>query len=478
MAGPQGTYHGSHSFHRGMDVPCSKYFASGKFGRLFPTLPALALPGVNEAGLRAKLNDLGAPGGPMDPAAGQDKANDKIPAGFVFLGQFIDHDVTLDTTSSLERQNDPEGIVNFRTPLLELDNVYGSGPEVDPWLYEGDKLLVEHEFGRGQIPRNSKRTALIGDPRNDENLIISQLQLVFLKLHNKVIDALAADGVPEGGARFREAQRIVRWLYQWVIVHEFLPLTVGKKLVDDVYTADCSGHGRRFYNWRHEPFIPVEFAVAAYRFGHSQVPAQLQVNKDFEVVGKRVPIFDRNAGGPPGDPDDLSGFGLRAARRWVNWKFFFATTSTKPQPSRRIDRVLSKPLFDLPFITPTPESPSSLAARNLLRGQTFGLPSGQSVACAMCIEPLAKADLAEVAALGFDERTPLFYYILEEARVVGKGQRLGPVGGRIIAEVLIGLLEGDRMSYVRANPKWTPADEILGLGADVGMADLINLAES
>lgn len=434
---------------------------------------------MDDAGLRAKLNDLGAPGGPMDPGVGENKANDKIPAGFVFFGQFVDHDVTLDTTSSLERQNDPEGIENFRTPLLELDNVYGSGPEVDPWLYDGDKFLIEHELGRGQIPRNSLKTALIGDPRNDENLVISQLQLVFLKLHNKVIDALAADGVPPGGARFREGQRIVRWLYQWVIVHEFLPLTVGKKLTDDVYTADCTGTGRRFYNWRHEPFIPVEFAVAVYRFGHSQVPELLKVNKDFKVVGQRVPIFDRNAGGPPGDPDDLSGFGLRAARRWVDWKNFFATTSgAKPQPSREIDPILSKPLFDLPFITPSPTSPSSLASRNLLRGHTFGLPSGQSVACAMCIEPLAKSDLSDVAALGFDERTPLFYYILEEARVVEKGKRLGPVGGRIVAEVLVGLLEGDRMSYVRANPKWTPADEILGLGATIGMADLVNLAES
>lgn len=486
---PVHRHHGTTAFHRGLAAPHSSYFSKyrsgGKFGRLFPGLPPLRVRGKTEEELREALFKLGSPGGPMDPGKKDDPANQKIPAGFVFLGQFIDHDVTLDTTSSLERQNDPEGIQNFRTPVLELDSVYGSGPEASPWLYEGPRLLVDPEHGRDQIPRNRINTALIGDPRNDENLLISQLHLAFLRFHNRVVDALEADGVaPEN--LFEEAQRIVRWHYQWVIVHEFLPLTVGQKLVDDVYTADCEGYGRRFYDWRYEPFIPVEFAVAAYRFGHSQVPGRLQVNDQFKIKGDpKIPLFDRDEVGDA-DPDDLSGFGLRAPRRYVDWKYLFATGEGQEQPSRKIDRFLSRPLFDLPFIPAPPpgsppggpaENPVSLAARNLLRGHTFGLPSGQSVACAMCETPLAPDDLEELEDLGLDRHTPLFYYVLKEAQVVAKGERLGPVGGRIVAEVLVGLLEGDRHSYVRANPKWTPADE--GLGTDEGfrIADLVTFGD-
>jgi hypothetical protein len=469
-------HHGTTAFHRGLEAPHSRYHASGKFGRLFPTLPPLALPGVDDDGLRDRLRRLGADSeSPMFPGSdADDPDNSKIPVGFVFFGQFVDHDITLDTTSSLERQNDPEGIANFRTPLLELDSVYGSGPDVTPHFYQGGgKLLVDEEFGRPQLPRTSTRTAVIGDPRNDENLIISQLQLLFLRFHNRVVDALAARGFT-GGRLFREAQRIVRWHYQWVVLREFLPLTVGKDVVKEIFKGDCCSTGRCFYNWRHEPFIPVEFAVAAYRFGHSQIPGRFQVNDEFVVDGSpKVPLFDPAQVGKE-DPDDLSGFGSRGARRFVDWRYLFATGDGDEQPSKRIDPVLSPPLFHLPFIAdPGPDNPDSLAARNLLRGHAFGLPSGQAVARAMCLDPLSPGDLDEVADFGFEEHTPLFYYLLREAEVAEQGRRLGPVGARIVAEVLIGLLEGDRMSFVRAYPKWTPEVEDLGTTSDFGMADLV-----
>jgi hypothetical protein len=466
----------AHATRKQMHAPHSRYFASGKFGRLFPTLPPLRLRDTSDPDLRQALVDLGAAGGIMDPGhadnSGQNTDNKKIPAGFGFLGQFIDHDITLDVSSSLERQNDPEGIENFRTPVLELDSVYGSGPEASPYLYDSDgvHLLVEERHGIDQLPRTSVNAAIIGDPRNDENLIISRLQLAFIQFHNAVVDALAANGTA-GEHLFEEAQRLVRWHYQWIVLHEFLPLTIGKKLTDDIYTGDCTGGGRLFYHWRHEPFIPIEFAVAAYRFGHSQIPGQLKVNDEFNG-GAEIPLFDPDEIGDI-DPDDLSGFGVEGSRRYVDWKYFFKTSSTKPQPTKHIDRILAAELLDLPFV-PDPAR-SSLAVRNLLRGHSFGLPSGQAVACAMCIDPLSKKDLEH--AEPFSEATPLWYYILEEARVVAGGEHLGPVGGRIVGEVLIGLLEGDRMSFVRQNPKWTPEDEGLGTTSDFGMADLLKFAD-
>jgi hypothetical protein len=184
--------------------------------------------------------ELGKPGGLMD--AGDDlNATDPVPgspsntdnpnmtAGFTFLGQFLDHDMTFDSTSSLERQTDPESIENFRTPFLELDNVYGSGRAASPYLYDkttgGIKFLIEKLGGEGSkddLPRNSQNIALIGDPRNDENTIISQMQLAFLKFHNHVVDYVIDSGIKDPNDAFTEAQELVRWHYQWIIVHEFL----------------------------------------------------------------------------------------------------------------------------------------------------------------------------------------------------------------------------------------------------------------
>lgn len=128
-------------------------------------------------------------------------------------------------------------------------------------------------------------------------------------------------------------------------------------------------------------------------------------------------------------------------------------------------------MFELPFIPA--EQRRSLAHRNLLRGHSFSLPSGQAVAHAIAVDRLCPEDLEDVAALGFDDETPLWFYILREADKRADGQTLGPAGGRIVAEVLIGLLEGDRFSFLRANPRWTPT---FGVGGKFGIADLLKFA--
>ena len=461
--------------------PRSTHYAKGKFGRLFPLLPPFA---ADSRGLREKLLEIGKAGGIMDandppPPADpltpnpNNRDNTTMTAGFTFLGQFLDHDMTHDSTSSLERQNDPEAIENFRTPFLELDNLYGSGRGVMPHLYDQKspgscKFLLDEGFPR-DLPRNSQNIALIGDPRNDENLIVSQLHLAFLKFHNAVVDYVFSCGVTNPNEAFDTAQRLVRWHYQWIIVHEFLPATVGQKVVDDILE-----NGRKFYNWRNEPYIPVEFSVAAYRFGHSQIRPGYIANFNGDN-GKefRVHIFDATLDPNDPDPNDLSG-GKRAPRRFIDWPTFFDLDDGRSKPNKLIDTKLSSPLFQLPFIAPNmPTNPQSLAQRNLLRHVTFSLPSGQRVALAMKLPKLDPRDLEDLKDFGMDTNTPLWFYILREADVMAKGRRLGPVGGRIVAEVFIGLLEGDRMSYLRQDPEWTP---LFGKDDRFTVADLLRFA--
>jgi hypothetical protein len=257
---------------------------------------------------------------------------------------------------------------------------------------------------------------------------------------------------------FAEAQRLVRWHYQWIILHEFLPLTVGQNLVDDILK-----NGRKVYKWRNGAFIPVEFAVAAYRFGHSQVrpsyrmnfgdPANLLFPNPAPPIFRMIfdPSLDENAA----DPNDLRG-GKRAARRFIDWQTFFDFNDGRVRNNKIIDAKLSSVLFDLLGFTQKGEIPS-LAQRNLLRHLTFSMPSGQAVAKAMKQAPLSVVDLGDLKPLHLESRTPLWFYILKEAEIQNKGHFLGAVGGRIVAEVFIGILQGDALSYLKQDPTWLPS---------------------
>lgn len=461
--------------------PRSKYFDSGRFGRMFGELPPFA---PDTPLIRQALLKIGEAGGIMDAKDDlsqtprdlivnqnlqvNNRDNPKMSAGMTFLGQFLDHDMTFDPTSSLERQVDPEQIANFRTPTFALDSVYGSGPGGSPHLYDfgaGPRFLVESIPGSGipqryDLPRNSQSTALTGDPRNDENLIISQLHLGFLKFHNAVVDHLSAMGL-SGPELFSEAQRTVRWHYQWIILKQFLPQTCTAPVVSDILT-----NGRQFYKWHNEPYIPVEFSVACYRFGHSQVRPSYRANFTGATGGGELFqfIFQGIPNHSTPEQDDLSG-GSRNSWRFIDWRTFFDFGDGKMRNNKRIDTKLSTPLFTLPgsvVANPDPKSnPQSLAQRNLLRHLTFSLPSGQRIGQVMrakvpAIELLAEADLAELKPLGLHNRTPLWYYILKEAEVIEGGESLGPVGARVVAEVFTGLLEGDSQSYLKQDPDWTP----------------------
>jgi Animal haem peroxidase len=451
-------------------APTSPLF-EGRFGRMFRTLDPFR---PSEASLRSLAGNL------FEAGAGAPTGdNPDIPAGFTYLGQFIDHDITFDPASSLQRENDPQAVVNFRTPRYDLDSLYGRGPADDPFMYnqesavprlKGIRFLIGANVGNGRdLPRNSQGRALLGDPRNDENLIVSQLHCAILRFHNRVVAHLAETTQLGGRDLFRRAQRMVRWHYQWVVVHDFLERIAGRTLVNQLMpagaTADEVRGNLEFYQWQQQPFIPVEFSVAAYRFGHSMVRFEYEFNDVVPIT----PIFSDSR-----DPlANLNGFRPLPDQWGFLWDRFFQIGQREPQRARKIDSRLARPLGTLP--RSVARTQRSLAVRNLLRGRAFGLPSGQDVARRMSITPLTDAQLGigNVSA-EFAGKAPLWFYILKEAER-GGGRRLGPVGARIVAEVLIGLLAGDPQSFLRQEPGFRPRAPFARRGR-FGMAELLRFA--
>jgi hypothetical protein len=440
------------------------------FGRIFRLPPfADASPRVEAA-----LVELGRPGGLLDARdpleagpkqlivdlslSANNPNNPTHTAGTTFFGQFLDHDMTFDAGSRLAHRTEPQSARNFRTPALDLDSVYGAGPVAQQELYEpGDHVKLKVESGGlfEDLPRRADGGAIIGDPRNDEHLMIAGMHCAFLLFHNRAVDRVRAQGqLTDPMAVFQEARRLTTWHYQWLILHEFLPQIVGQSMVDDVLRL-----GRRVYAARRgEAFIPVEFQTGAYRMGHSMVRPSYRANLAGDSGRPFFGfIFDPSQEGKT-DPDDFRG-GTRAPRRFVGWQTFFDFGDGEVRPNKKIDTKISTALFHLPLgAIASHDAPTALPQRNLLRHLTWGLPSGQRVAHALGVTPLHAADLEELVPLGvgFERSTPLWYYVLKEAEVAADGLHLGPVGGRIVAEVFIGLLVTDANSYVASRPRWQP----------------------
>lgn len=457
-------------------IPAGHTFRPGKFGRMFPVPMRQPVPPAALAELAAAMVD-------SDDAPSSD--NNKVPAAYTYLGQFIDHDITLDTTPVPEQIVDPQMIHNFRTPALDLDCLYGLGPQAQPYLYQASNrakfLLGQNaasadqngkpiqlpEEGRFDLPRNPDQFALIGDPRNDENLIVAQLHSAFLKFHNTVAEEMEPNPARQPAA-FDEIRRVVTWHYQWIVIHDFLRRVIREDVLDDVLR-----NGRKFYKFDREPFIPVEFSVAAYRFGHTMVRNNYDHNRVFGPGPNRLGPGSLELlfffTGPRREQALPNGGKLISSPLPSNWvidwrRFLEVDDKFAPRnPSRSFDTRLSTALHDLVKHARVGQPPTSLAERNLKRGEGVALPTGQCAAAALRLRPLSPDQIAGsgpdgVVAQkhGLHRRTPLWYYILKEAQVQEGGARLGQVGSRLLAEVFVGLLEGDPLSFLSRDPLWEP----------------------
>jgi len=466
-----------------------------------------------------------------------DEANNKpdgeenlvIPAGYTYFGQFVDHDLTFDTTSSLD---DPASSpTNLRTPRLDLDCLYGTGPDNQPYLYaarddgslkKGVSLAPGRPLagspGRFDLPRIAETDgdvlaiaddarAIIGDPRNDENAIVCNLQAAFISFHNTVVAWVHENGLASDKDLFKASRKIVRWTYQKIVVRDYLRRIIDPSVYES-FRDDLRTYGEDAFLLYpldiRQKFtkIPIEFAGAAYRFGHSMIRTGYKLNTNHNP--QKIFTPDRGI-------DSLVGFGRLRDDHWIEWKRFFPENDQFPpggprplvnndnsesrlQWAYRIDTSLVDPLKVLPAVV---SGGNSLADLNLRRGDLFRLASGQAVASVLGLEPLNEQYLVvrdnPRGPYGyvpidpiFHHDTPLWFYVLAEAQrplvdrwlaknhgvpgdeklededllgtrddngkpVGAPVSQLGPVGGRILLETFYGLLFSDPDSYGSIN---------------------------
>lgn len=511
---------------RGSTMLRTSLLFEGPFGRIFRALPPAEFGATDERteNALADLADAMLAQPDIDektglPKEGPDGEESGIPAAFTYFGQFIDHDLTFDPASSLQRQNDPQALVDYRTPRFDLDSVYGRGPDDQPYLYDDKIFALGDPLTGGQpnaqdLPRSRTGRAIIGDPRNDENVIVSQLQGLFLRFHNRV-----ARDHPQ--MEFAEIQQFTRFHYQWIVLSDFLTTIVDHEVLRGVAPHLVDGGTvverppvLRFFHTKNEAFMPLEFSAAAYRFGHSMVRPGYRLN---DGVGPLF-IFD----GESHSHRALGGFRKFPANWALDWARFIdlhplpagepvpdgdqsdhPNNRNRLQLAYRIDTSLVNPLAHLPPSVAgehVPHRQHNLAFRNLVRGWRMRLPSGQAVARAMGLVPLPDAQikigkfedgawpsLPEITTHGavFADNCPLWTYILAETieRPLPvqtsdgirdfKVRRLGPVGGTIVAETFLGLMQADSSSYLSLDPRWTPK---LGVGGRFGLREFVAYA--
>lgn len=410
------------------------------------------------------------------------KEPDKGPAdaGMTFFAQFVDHDITLDATSTIGKKVNPASIRNVRTPGLDLDCVYGDGPEASPHLYSPNHegfLLFGTDEHHNDLARNCKGTALIGDPRNDENILVSQIQGAFITLHNILMSAVEEEGPEKDAVKecgnavpkhvwmnavkpeledFEHVRLFLRLHYQHIILHEMLPDFIDQACIDAALAHDIFGADA--------PIMPVEFSVAAFRFGHATVQQEYKLTK----TGDPVPLF---AG--------MRGFRPRTAADDIEMRMFFDVAGTAAQKARPVGPKMAAELFALPAPIVTKgetfgdfqvskESARKLGLRNILRDRgAIRCASGQQVARWLAANhpSLGVKELPAPDALKAHHitKTPLWFYCLQEAT---KSKKLTGVGGLIVASVFARLLKMDQESILHVDFKpWSGFGEKFTMGS-------------
>jgi hypothetical protein len=467
--------------HRGLAAAADGSF--GRFGRMFEGLegPEFDPDALFELAQSMIKDDAGQIFNKEDS-----DENLRLPAGYTYFGQFVDHDLTLDKTTIGEQEADPDAVENFRTAALDLDCVYGNGPGGDLVLYDEDFQLrlssgsIASTGPAGTAPRtrrdhrrDSHGTALIGDPRNDENVIVAQIHQAFTEFHNKILRTpklmAGLDPATARSERFRRAARLARWHYQWIIVNDYLKRITHPDVYKDIVNPGGAPRLRLYAKPEDVaayPYMPIEFSAAAYRFGHSMVRPSYALNAQVGVqqapsLPTRVPIFKPDGVGPLAD---LRGFKPIPDNWGIDWGYFFkfgdgAAGGAPPaqqgegtlQPAYRIDTLLVDPLRLLvnPDLVGRPDRERNLAYLNLLRGSRLRLPTAEQVGEVMGMDRFGAArfpflspdqiwsagsrrapppdqpagdeglDKARNARRGLKDRfaghTPLWYYILREA---------------------------------------------------------------
>ncbi len=418
-----------------------------------------------------------------------------MPSGYVYLGQFIDHDITRDTRTLDRAAPDVENTLNYRTPALDLDLLYGKNPADVPCIYEDDGLRLrlgpteESPTARRTIastfddlPRDNG-TAVVIDPRSDENLIIAQLHVLFAKFHNAAVDLLTSqpDIFPTlaGEDLFEQVRRFVTWHYQWIVIHDFLPTICRVAVLNDIAANKFRLFPRRYTTADYPVALPVEFTVAAFRFGHSVVQSQYILNS--EVAGNSSEIIRMTKRGT-GIHDRLP------AKYVLDWDNFFTGTEMQLNRSQPIDTFISEALYDLPrpaayaFRFQVELMPAHFGFQDrmspplpevtLQRGSRMRLPSGQEFASRFGYNSISPDIIPappdeEFFPIALRTRTPLWYYLLREAATEPNPepplphlglplQKLGSIGSQIVAETLYQLLYADPHSFANAVSAWEP----------------------
>jgi len=431
------------------------------------------------------------------------------PSGYVYLGQFIDHDITRDGRFILDEADQHEDKTpNYRTPCLDLDTLYGKrgvlAPNVDPKTGEMElgETLPATDHGRpfparhDDLARAPDGTAKVIDPRNDENLVIGQMHVLFTKFHNYALRLLKNDQSlspsPNGTPPLEQARRFVTWHYQWIVLNDFLPNIVRMAILQDIATNGLRLFKRRYTPGDYPINLPIEFTVAAFRFGHSMVQENYLLHHDLGVPTGILMFMTKRGQGINSKSPALP------ANYVIDWDHFFTVPEAVLNRGQNIDTFITEALYGLPAqtvaafranfsaraLTPlhAAELMLPLPELTLRRGSKMHLPSGEEFADYFRLPKLNAVDIPALpedkdffAQPQFSGRTPLWYYLLREAAVQAVSdpepavppappmQKLGMIGSRIVAEVLIQILEADGESIRNAGAQWTPPKFVFGL---------------